>query len=196
IREYFKEDRRKVTLDGKEILERKFKTYKIDFNSENIEKLLNYYNLSKANELYVLVGKGTIDKTEINIDEIFAFEKNKELEIKIKHETKKQNKKLLKTDSIIIGEGDSDLKYSFAGCCNPIPGDDIFAFVTIGEGVKIHQTNCPNGVDLMANYGYRILKARWTNSEPGTDNRFLTSIKITGTDSVGIVRGITDVRTI
>lgn len=193
IREFLKEDTKKLIAEGKEILERKFRNSKMEYTNENIDKLLRHYSLSGAAELYILIGKGTLDKTDIHLKEIFDYEQSRRVNPEEQPKHASPSKKLLRTDSVIIGEGDTDLKYSFAACCNPIPGDDIFAFVTVGEGVKIHRTNCPNGVDLMAHYGYRILKSRWSSSDPTKESRFLAAIQITGTDSVGIVRGITDV---
>jgi len=75
-------------------------------------------------------------------------------------------------------------------CCNPIPGDDVFGFITISEGIKIHRVNCPNAIQLMSNYAYRIVKARWTNQQ---QIAFLAGIKITGIDQVGVVSKISKV---
>src|SRR5438105_1294925 len=95
-------------------------------------------------------------------------------------------------DLVIVGE-DLDLDYSFAKCCNPIPGDDIFGFVTIGEGIKIHRTNCPNGIRLMSNYGYRIIRAKWATSQLKEVRTFPVGIKINGIDNIGILSNITDI---
>lgn len=193
IREYFKEDQRKIAIEGKDILERKFKNAKLELSSDNLDKVVKYFNLNKTSELYILIGKGTIKKTDIILNEILDYENNKIFESKNKSLPKKTQTKISNSDTILIDDSSSELAYSFGTCCNPIPGDEIFGFVTIGEGIKIHQTNCPSAVDLMANYGYRILKARWSNNDPTKQSSFLASIKISGIDSVGIVRGITDV---
>ena len=86
-----------------------------------------------------------------------------------------------------------DLDYTFAKCCSPIPGDEVFGFVTIGEGIKVHRTNCPNAVGLMSNYGYRIIKAKWANDGLAAQKEFPAAIRVSGIDSVGLVSGITDV---
>jgi GTP pyrophosphokinase len=98
---------------------------------------------------------------------------------------------MLSKDAVIIGD-DTGLQYSFAKCCNPIPGDDITGFITVGEGVKIHRTNCQNAIGLMSNYGYRIIKAKWANAFDKT-RAFITTIKLSGIDSVGIVSTVTDI---
>jgi GTP pyrophosphokinase len=98
----------------------------------------------------------------------------------------------LPIDAVILSENEANMPYGFAKCCNPIPGDEIFGFVTIGEGVKIHRTSCPNALALMSNYGYRIIKAKWANAENVPKKAFVSSIKVSGIDSVGIVSIITD----
>jgi GTP pyrophosphokinase len=82
------------------------------------------------------------------------------------------------------------LDYNLATCCNPIPGDDVFGFITLGEGIKIHRVNCPNAIKLLSNYAYRVVKAKWTNDELIS---FLAGVKIMGTDELGIVNNITKV---
>ena len=91
---------------------------------------------------------------------------------------------------IIFGESSDKIAYKFANCCNPIPGDDVFGFVTINEGIKIHRTNCPNAVQLMSNYGYRIVKSRWTREH---EIAFLTEIKVSGIDDMGVMQKITNI---
>ncbi|MSQ78659.1 MAG: bifunctional (p)ppGpp synthetase/guanosine-3',5'-bis(diphosphate) 3'-pyrophosphohydrolase [Flavobacteriaceae bacterium] len=199
IREYFKEEKRKVAGDGKEMLERKFRNSKIEMKPENLDILLDYFNLPTVTDLYYLVAKGIIEKSSLHLQEIFDYEKKKELDTRHKvaehHKARAERPQPSRPDAVFIGDNatETDLLYSLAKCCNPIPGDDIFAFVTIGEGIKIHRTNCPNGTDLMANYGYRVQKARWASSDPTKERAFLVGIQIIGTDAIGIVRGITDV---
>jgi len=94
------------------------------------------------------------------------------------------------SDTLLIGEDLQKLDYKLSACCNPIPGDDVFGFVTVGDGIKIHRTNCPNAAKLMANYGYRIVKAKWNSQK---ELAFLTGIHITGIDDVGLINKITTV---
>lgn len=198
IREYFKEEKRKIAADGKEMLERKFRNSRFEMKPELLDILVDHFNLSSTSDLYYLIAKGTIDKSNLHLQEIFDYEKKREIEAQQKQieqqKIKYDRPSISRPDAVLIGDNtDDDFKYSLAKCCNPIPGDDIFGFVTVGEGIKIHRTNCPNGTDLMANYGYRVMKARWASSDPTKERAFLVGIKIIGTDAVGIVRGITDV---
>ncbi|RZK89611.1 MAG: bifunctional (p)ppGpp synthetase/guanosine-3',5'-bis(diphosphate) 3'-pyrophosphohydrolase, partial [Pedobacter sp.] len=93
-------------------------------------------------------------------------------------------------DILLIGEDLQKIDYTLAACCNPIPGDDVFGFVTVSEGIKIHRTNCPNAAQLMSNYGYRIVKAKWNKQQELT---FLTGLRIVGIDDVGLINNITKV---
>ncbi len=187
-----KEERRLIGGDGKEILERKLKQYNIPFSSENITFMEKFYNVPTANDLYFLLAKGKID-----------LKKLKELELKsgilqlpmetIQDSVQKKNsiKEVnLKEDTLIIGEDFKNMDYKMAKCCNPLPGDDIFGFITIGDGIKIHRDNCPNATQMMSKYAYRIIKARWKNQY--TQEREAT-LKLIGHDDIGIVHNITDI---
>jgi guanosine-3',5'-bis(diphosphate) 3'-pyrophosphohydrolase len=94
------------------------------------------------------------------------------------------------SDILLIGEDMQKIDYKLANCCNPIPGDDVFGFITVSDGIKIHRTNCPNATKLMSNYGYRMVKARWTNQQ---ELAFLTGLRITGIDDVGLINQLTTV---
>jgi GTP pyrophosphokinase len=191
IREYFKQLRLKASAMGKEILERKFKNAKITFTSEALTSLVKYYKLKTVSDLYYQVANEIIDRTKMDIEAILLAEKTKLPEIPAP--AKNKPTPALPNDAVILSENEANLEYGFARCCSPIPGDDIFGFVTVGEGVKIHRTSCPNAVALMSNYGYRIIKAKWANSENVQQKAFLSSIKVSGIDSVGIVSIITDI---
>lgn len=195
IKHSVKEIRRKVAMQGKEMLERKFKTLKVDFTHENLHELVEYYNADSTLDLYYKIANRKINLTEIrglkgpNRNIALPQEKVKPIDQKInvdkvKH-TIKQNDELS-----IFGESSKKLNYQFAKCCNPIPGDDVFGFITVNGEIKIHRTNCPNAISLMSNYGYRVVKARWTKSE---QLAFLSGVKITGLDDVGVMNRITTV---
>lgn len=194
IRDYLKQEKMRASLMGKEVLERKFKQHKITFNSENLTILTQYFKVPSISELYFQVASDKIDKTKLNIPEIIDYVHTKKLEEGALKSHKKESKTgtNLSKDAVLIGD-DLDLPYSFAKCCSPIPGDDIFGFVTVGEGVKIHRTNCSNAIGLMSNYGYRIIKAKWANALYDRTRAFVTNIKVSGIDSVGIVSTITDI---
>jgi GTP pyrophosphokinase len=190
IREYFKQQRLKTSSMGKEILERKFKISKVSFTSDALSYLIRHFKLASVGELYYQIATEKIDTSKIDIEEIINHEITKptlEVLSKPKKVIKKGN------DAVIIGDEETGMDYSFAKCCNPIPGDEIFGFVTVGEGVKIHRTNCSNATGLMSNYGYRIIRAKWANESLNLRKSFVTSIKVEGIDSVGIVSTITDI---
>ncbi|MCF8253534.1 MAG: bifunctional (p)ppGpp synthetase/guanosine-3',5'-bis(diphosphate) 3'-pyrophosphohydrolase [Bacteroidia bacterium] len=191
IREYFKQLRLKASALGKEILERKFKNAKIPYSSDALHSLMKHFKLKTVTDLYYQLANEIIDRTKIDIESILAAEKNRVPELpSVQPKTKTV---ILPNDAIILSENEANMDYGFAKCCSPIPGDEIFGFITVGEGVKIHRTSCPNAVALMSNYGYRIIKAKWANASDVSPKAFLSSIKVSGIDSVGIVSIITDI---
>ena len=192
IRSSLKEEKRRVAEEGKEILERKLKSLKITYNTDNINKIANFFKFPSSQELFYNVAKGAIDIK--NLREYAASEKihdnnNSQFTSHISGLVEKINKK--DSDTILIGDDLQKVDYTLAPCCNPIPGDDIFGFLTVNDGIKIHRTSCPNASKLMANYGYRILKAQWASSQ--TETSFLTGIRIIGIDDVGLVNKLTTV---
>ena len=193
IKSALKEERRKIAEDGKEILERKLKSLKITYNSENIHKLSYFFKLTSTQDLFYNIAKGIIDMKDLK--EYQASEKIIENKPQDKIEPEQihsllRNIKTKDSDILLIGEDMQKIDYKLANCCNPIPGDDVFGFVTVSDGIKIHRTNCPNAAKLMANYGYRIVKARWTNQQ---ELAFLTGLRITGIDDVGLINKLTTV---
>ncbi|MFN5920771.1 MAG: RelA/SpoT family protein [Bacteroidota bacterium] len=196
IRDYFKQQKLRASQLGKEALERKFAAEKIPFTSDNLNELISYYHLPSVAELYYQLATQRLDKTKINIrevlDEVKKQRKENIAEAKAKSAAAKNKEVLKKAPDAVLLSDEVDLPYSFAKCCNPIPGDEIFGFITVGEGVKIHRTNCSNAIGLMSNYGYRILKAKWAN-DSANKLSFITGIRISGIDSVGIVSSITDI---
>ncbi|MCL7987597.1 bifunctional (p)ppGpp synthetase/guanosine-3',5'-bis(diphosphate) 3'-pyrophosphohydrolase [Sphingobacterium sp. lm-10] len=192
IKSSLKEEKRRVAEDGKEILERKLKSLKITYNTDNINKIANHFKFASSQDLFFQVAKGTIDIK--NLREFAASEKsedanNNQFQSHVTGLVDKINKKDM--DTILIGDDLQKIDYTLAPCCNPIPGDDIFGFLTVNDGIKIHRTSCPNASRLMANYGYRILKAQWSSSQGNVS--FLTGLRIVGIDDVGLVNKITTV---
>ncbi|MBV2225883.1 MULTISPECIES: RelA/SpoT family protein [Sphingobacterium] len=191
IKSSLKEEKRRVAEDGKEILERKLKSLKITYNTENINKIANFFKFPSSQELFYNVAKGAIDIK--NLRNFVANERSEDanqnqFQSHINGLVEKINKK---DDTILIGDDYQKVDYTLAPCCNPIPGDDIFGFLTVNDGIKIHRTSCPNASKLMANYGYRILKAKWASLHNNV--AFLTGLKIVGIDDVGLVNKITTV---
>jgi guanosine-3',5'-bis(diphosphate) 3'-pyrophosphohydrolase len=193
IKSALKEERRKIADDGKEILERKMKSIKLTYNSENLHKLSYYFKLTSTQDLFYNVAKGLIDMKDLK--EYQASEKVIENKPQDKIESEQlqsivRNIKTKDSDVLLFGEDLQKIDYKLANCCNPIPGDDVFGFVTVSDGIKIHRTNCPNAAKLMANYGYRIVKAKWTKQ---LELAFLTGLRITGIDDVGLINKLTTV---
>lgn len=198
IKDALREEKKSSILDGKEIVQRKLKSMKMDFNSENVEKLRAFFELKTANEFYYRIGKGTIDSTLIKSFKDFKDNvkpSSKSIQEKVKDE--KSFVKEIKNikgpdhdDQLLIGDDMDVVDYILAKCCNPIPGDDVFGFVTINEGIKIHRTSCPNALELLSNHGNRVIKARWTSQK---EIAFLAGLRIVGTDRVGLINDVTKV---
>lgn len=191
IKASLNEERKAIAMDGREILERKFKQHNIRFESANISTLEKFYKVPSATELYFRIAKGKIDLSKLREleNKHGILELGKSLSTrKIKKDSfHKINKK---EDVIIIGEDFKNIQYKMAGCCNPLPGDEVFGFITINEGIKIHRYNCPNAEHLMSKMAYRCIKARWKNSEL---RERMASVTVTGIDRVGLVSQITQI---
>lgn len=192
IKSSLKEEKRKIAEDGKEILERKLKSIKVNYNTENLNKLTNHFKLPSTQDLFYNVAKGFIDIKDLKNYLLSEKESIKAPNSRFDDHMDGLIKKINRRDqeTLLIGEDFQKLDYTLSPCCNPIPGDDVFGFVTVNDGIKIHRTNCPNAAKLMANYAYRVVKARWTSQK---ELAFLTGIRIIGIDDVGLVNRITSV---
>lgn len=194
IKSALNEQRKMIAQDGREILERKFKQHNIRFTSENITVLERFYGFPSATELYFRIAKGKIDLTKLreieNVHGMLQLEKKTPAVQKDKHELDVYPKINKKEDTIVIGEDFMNIQYQMARCCNPIPGDKIFGFITISEGIKIHRNNCPNAEHLQSKMAYRCVKARWRNQDL---TERVAAIRLVGIDDVGIVNKITEV---
>ena len=193
IKTSLNDERKTIALDGKEILERKFKQFNIRFQLENIQVLEKFFGMPSAIELYFRVAKGKIDLNKLreieNVKGILQLEK-KSTTPKDKHELDVYPKINKKEDVIIVGEDFKNIQYKLAKCCNPIPGDAVFGFITINEGIKIHRNNCPNAEHLMSKMAYRCVKAKWKKEDLVSH---LASLRLIGIDDVGIVNKITEI---
>ncbi|MEO5909582.1 MAG: RelA/SpoT family protein, partial [Pelobium sp.] len=169
IKSSLKEERRKIAEDGKEILERKLKSLKITYNTDNILKLSYFFKFGSTQDVFYNVAKGLIDLKDLK--EFATSEKVVEQKPAQENTDSEQIQKLIKqvktkdSDILLIGEDLQKIDYKLSNCCNPIPGDDVFGFVTVSDGIKIHRTNCPNATRLMSSFGYRIVKAKWTSQK-------------------------------
>ena len=195
IRSFLREDKKKIAIEGKEILRRKLKQLKIGFNDKTIDKLLTFFKLKTTLDLYYRVGIGTIDNAKLKK---FSADRNNRFFNFFKRKAQKnpipipieQDKITDKFDQIVFGKTEEQLDYQLSPCCNPIAGDDVFGFVTISDGVKVHKNECPNALTLRSNYAYRIVNAKWIDS---SQNEFTAKLKLTGLDDLGLVNKVTQV---
>ena len=192
IRTALKEEKQLLAEDGKEILRRKLKQLKIKFDEKSVNDLGNYFDLKTSLDLFYRVGIGKIDN--VALKKFAASNNNRFINFFRKRLTNKKEINHLEDevrsnfDQIVFGNEEEKLDFSIAKCCSPIPGDDVFGFVTINEGVKIHKQDCPNSISLQSKFSYRILKSKWIDS---SQEEFSTTINISGIDNLGIVNEIT-----
>lgn len=185
-------EKARAAAEGKEILMRRLKNWKMNYSDSVIQKLINHYNFKTAQDLYYYIEEGKIELLEIK--EIIQKEDIPAANLQPNSVPEKELKEPIDTqysDFLIIEDKIEGLDYKLARCCKPVFGDAIFGFVTISEGIKIHRKSCPNARYMMAKYPYRIVGARWTSNKSLTS--FITSIKITGKESVGIVNQISEI---
>ena len=188
-------ERRAYADEGREILERKLRHLGVKMNENTVNALVVFFKEKTSQDLFFNVKSGLITNPDIKK---FA-ERNSGVQgfinrfrprptVKRVDETEPTTKQNL--DLIVFGDEEKKLDYTLANCCNPIPGDKVFGFVTVNRGIKVHKTTCPNAVELQANYAYRIQKAKWVDSSRST---FTTDISIRGIDRLGLVKDITDI---
>ena len=163
------------------------------FNQTNIDELVNFYKMPSQLDLFYNIAVKQIDLKELKDIHVNAgrieVPKPQKTVIEVKHDIDKTSTKK-DSELIIFGESSDKIKYSLAKCCSPIPGDDVFGFVSTGKGLIIHRTNCPNAAQLMANYAPRIVKTKWAKNK---EISFLTGVKILGIDDVGVINKITNI---
>src|SRR4028119_1173737 len=193
IKDSLKEEKRTIADEGKYILQRKFDGIGAAMNYANMEELAHFYKLHSTLDLLYQTALKAIDLKELkefNVlgDKLEPPKPPKPVqEIPVEttpHYSKKE------AELIIFGETSDKIMYNLAKCCNPIPGDDVFGFVSTGKGLIIHRTNCPNAPSLLANYGHRVVKTKWAKNK---EISFLTGLKIVGMDDVGVVNKITNI---
>ena len=189
IKQSLKDNKRVVANLGKESLSRKMRNAGYVINTENMNKLIAFYKVEDELELTYQIGEGIIDKEKIKLQEIFV-------ETKSTHKAgiaKEFNTLKSKTkNELILGDDNVEMDYSMANCCNPIPGDKVIGFITVMGEIKIHQTSCKNAANLMSRFGYRIIKANWSD-DVTTQEDFEAALEISGIDSLGLVSKVTDI---
>ncbi len=197
IKNVLNENIKKIGEDGREILTRKLRHLKITLNETSINELVNFFKLQTSLDLFYRVGIGAIENQQLRD---YAAQKSNTLvnffKKTIKRSPSTNDEKVHKNDDnkkfdlLVFGTEQSKLEYKLSPCCNPIPGDNVFGFVTINEGIKVHKTDCPNAISLQSNFAYRIVQAKWIDS---TQEEFNAILKITGMDVMGLTNELTKV---
>jgi guanosine-3',5'-bis(diphosphate) 3'-pyrophosphohydrolase len=197
IKSALREDKKLIGEEGKEILRRKLKQLKITLNEASINELVNYFKLKTSLDLFYRIGIGTIDNTMLKdyassrSNALMTYIKSKiSRKAHIKKEDIEREEVTTNYDSLVFGKEQEKLDYKLSNCCNPIPGDEVFGFLTVSEGIKVHKKNCPNALSLQSNYAYRIMLAKWADS---SQQEFLAQLKVSGIDHIGLVNDITKI---
>lgn len=191
IKSTLREEKYKEAEEGKELLKRRLKNWKIKFEDFLIDKLVKHFKLKAPVDLYHAIATEKIDVATIKD---LLTESKKETVVQeeiVEQQVESKPDQDHKADYLIIDNNIENVDYKLAKCCNPIFGDSIFGFVTVSEGIKIHRTNCPNARQLVHRYNYRIIKAQWTKS--AANQSFQATIKVVGVDEIGMLNKITDV---
>lgn len=192
IKDSLKEEKRKIADEGKYMLQRKLENFGAAYNQHNVDVLTAFYKLASPLDLYYKISIKALDLKELKDFQLLGdrIEPPKVVKQSVEHKTDSASGVSKKdAELIIFGESSDRIVYNLANCCKPIPGDDVFGFVTTGKGLTIHRTNCPNAAKLMANYGHRVVKTKWAKNK---EISFLTGLKIIGLDDVGVIHKITN----
>lgn len=197
IKNVLNENTKKIAEEGKELLTRKLRHLKINFNETTINELVSFFKLKTSLDLFFRAGVGTIDNAQLK--EFASLKSNSFMNFfknKIKRspsaapEYIQQDELSQHYDMLVFGKEQDKLDYKLSACCNPIPGDAVFGFVTINEGIKVHKKDCPNAISMQSNYAYRIIQAKWIDS---SQQEFKAILTITGMDSLGLTNELTKV---
>ncbi|MCM8568341.1 RelA/SpoT family protein [Gramella jeungdoensis] len=193
IKSSLKEEKKEIAEEGKAVLARKLKAQKIQFNEKTINELVVFFNLKTSLDLFYRVGIGKIDNQMLKD---FASSRSNAFVSYFKNKIKKPsvssdlNKEEItaKYDQLVFGKEEEKLEYKLSNCCNPIPGDNVFGFISVNDGIKVHKKDCPNALQLQSNYAYRIIQAKWIDS---SQQDFVAVIKLQGIDNIGLVSEVT-----
>ena len=193
IKSSLNEEKKRISVDGKEILERKLKQLKIKLDDKVSGQMMKFFNINASNDLFFKIGNGSIDNKQIksfanDYNSYLGFFRRRMGSANTKIDKIADSVNLIKFDKLVFGKESEMLKYSIANCCNPIAGDKVFGFVSVKEGVKVHKKDCPNSISLRSNYAYRIISANWIDSE---NHEFNAKIELSGIDNIGLINSIT-----
>lgn len=194
IRATLKEETKKIADEGKNVLTRKLKSLRINLDERTTNQLVRFFKLHTSQDLFYRVGNGSISNKQIRdfassrSNAFMSFLKNR---IRRPHPEETDREEItIQYDQLVFGKEEQKLDYRLASCCNPIPGDKVFGFVTVNDGIKVHKFNCPNALQLQSNYTYRILQAKWIDS---SQQDFRAQLQLTGIDNLGLINNITKV---
>lgn len=197
VKNYLKEDKRRIAEDGRLALKKKMEHMGVPLSQNNLNELIHYFKKSSTLDLFYGIAVGSVDLKELSNFSIYADKiqhNSKDAKIEAKTSAAEDDAARIKAgknaELIIFGESSDKILYKLAQCCQPIPGDNVFGFVTSGEGLKIHRTDCPNAAQLLANYGHRIVKTKWAKNK---EISFLSGVRIVGLDDVGVIQKITNI---
>lgn len=193
IKSSLKDERKDIAEEGKAILIRKLRSQKIVLNEKSINEMVVFFKLKTSLDLFYRVGIGTLDNKKIKdfassrSNAFVSYFKNKIRKPTVAEHVDK-DEFTEKYDMLVFGREEQKLDYTLSACCNPIPGDKVFGFTTINDGIKVHKQNCPNAISLQSKYSYRILTAKWVDSSA---QDFKAELEITGIDTLGLVNNVT-----
>jgi GTP pyrophosphokinase len=194
IKTALKEEEKKIAEEGKAILSRKLRHLKITFDEKTVNELVSFFRLKTSFDLFFRIGNGAIDNSQLKA---YVSQRNNRFMSFFKRGLKRppsakevidEEEVTEKYDSLVFGNDEEKLDYKLAKCCNPIPGDKVFGFITINDGIKVHKQDCPNAISMQSNYAYRIIKAKWIDS---TKQEFKAILHVSGVDNKGIVNNLT-----
>jgi len=196
IKSILKEEHKVIAKEGKEVLERKLRHLKIKLNEKTINELVNFFKLKTSFDLFYKIGNGSIDNQELKkyasqrSNVLMHFLKSRMNRPTALKDDVSKEEVTANYDMLVFGKDEEKLKYSLSVCCNPIPGDTVFGFITIKDGIKVHKHNCPNALSMQSQYAYRVISAKWVDS---SQQGFKATLKITGVDKLGLVNQVTRV---
>ncbi len=194
IKSALRDEKKQIAEEGKVVLKRKLRSQKITMSEKVVNELVLYFKLKTSLDLFYRVGIGTIDNQKIKE---FATTRSNVFMNFIKNRIRRGNIKDIekeeitsKYDLLVFGKDSEKLEYKLSNCCNPIPGDDVFGFITVNEGIKVHKNDCPNALQLQSNYAYRIIPSKWIDS---SQEEFKAVIRLNGIDNIGVVNDVTQI---
>ena len=196
IKSILREEHKIIAKEGKEVLDRKLRHLKIKMNEKTVNELVNFFKLKTSFDLFYKIGDGSIDNQQLKkyasqrSNVLMHFLKSRMNRPTALKDGSTKEEVTANYDMLVFGKDEEKLKYGLSKCCNPIPGDRVFGFITIKDGIKVHKHNCPNAVSLQSQYAYRVISAKWVDS---SQQGHKATLELTGVDNLGLVNEVTKV---